>query len=142
MKILRLALGLMLAVILTTMTVGTALAGTTVDERIEEDLEMKSKVMGVEGTITELLLKKDGDDVDFRIKVEVEGLKPEGKFILVKGMHTIATEMADEDGKLTFDVELDKFGKDTLVGLKFQVQCAKTYTPVLTRIIYADDLKD
>jgi len=141
MKTLRIALGLMLALILTTVTVGTAMAGTMVDERIEEDLELKPKVMGVEGTITELRLEKDGD-VDFRIKVEVDGLKPEGKFILVKGMHTIATEKADEDGKLTFDVELDKFGKDTLVGLKFEVQCAKTYTPVLTRIIYADDLRD
>jgi hypothetical protein len=142
MKALKIALGLMLALILTTMTVGTALAGTMVDEKIGEDLEMKSKAMGVYGTITDLSLKKEGETVDFRVKVEVTGLKPEAKVLLVKGMHTLDKGMADGNGKLTFDVELDKFGKDTLVGLKLQVQCAKTYEVLLTRIIYTDDLKD
>ncbi|MBI4303932.1 MAG: hypothetical protein HY665_06300 [Chloroflexi bacterium] len=124
-KLLRLGLAITLAVSLLVLTGGSALAGERlVDEKAEITLMPKMEGSTATGD-AKLLLRIDEEGMleRFRATVDAEGLVADGTYSLAIKHHILATEVADADGRVSFDVTFEDMvaHKDTLVGLKVKI---------------------
>ena len=136
-------MALTLAVSLLTLGASPILASERlVDEKAE--LALMPKVPGVEGYAVAELRIDEADMLElFRIKVVTAGLVPGGTYTLWWGKYLIATGIADNNGRLSFDERITAFHPKCLVGGKIKVFYGTTMEApkVLFGEIMKSDLK-
>jgi hypothetical protein len=140
MRAFRIVLFILVALVLTTMTAGTALGGVRlVDERAV--LTLTPGVQGVAGTVDIRLRIRDVGLLDlFRARLDATGLTPGSTYNMFLGADLIATGTADATGRVTIDQILPAFAGTTLVGLDVRVTSVDTGVTVLSGTITQTNL--
>jgi hypothetical protein len=140
MRVFRIALLILVALVLTTITAGTALGGVRlVDERAV--LTLTPGVEGAAGTVDIRLRIRDLGILDlFRARLDATGLTPGSTYNMFLGADPIATATADTAGRVTIDQILPAFAGTTLVGLDVRVTSVDTGVTVLSGTITQTNL--
>ena len=118
----QVAMAMLLVLALMVFAGGTIAAGTLVDEKATVDLMPTMHAPAGASGEAELRLRIDADEHRFRAKATAEGLVEGVTYSLWVGGYFIASDVADDQGRVSFDAEPDIAAITTLLGLKVKVR--------------------